>query len=76
MPKTIHVVHGNDGKIISASESKNPPRPMNMQGLKVSEFEVPSQFKDKKMNEYIPLVFVDVASRQLRERGEEHRGKK
>jgi hypothetical protein len=76
MPKMIHIVHGDDGKIIAASESKNPPRPRHIPGLTVGEFEVPAKFLDKKMHEYIPLLVVDIAARHLRERGEEHKGKK
>jgi len=75
MAKMIHIVHGDDGKIIAASESKNPPRPMHMHGLTVGEFEVPAKFKDKRMHEYIPLLVVDVAARHLREKVAEHKGK-
>jgi hypothetical protein len=71
----IHIVHGSDGQIIAASESKNPPRPMHVHGLTVGEFEVPAKFKDKKMNEYVPLLVVDVAARHLREKGAEYKGK-
>jgi|HubBroStandDraft_6_1064221.scaffolds.fasta_scaffold28202_4 hypothetical protein len=75
MPKMIHIVHGDDGKIIAASESRNPPRPLHMQGLTVGEFELPAKFKDKKMNEYVPLLVVDVAARHLREKAAEQKGK-
>ena len=68
MAKTLHVVHGENGQIIAASESKNPPRPVHHHGLTVSELEVPAKFADKKMREYIPLLVVDVAARRLKER--------
>jgi len=64
----IHIVYDDDGKIIAASESKNPPRPQNMHGAMVSEFEVPAKFGDKKMHEHIPLLTVDVKARQLKEK--------
>jgi len=64
----IYIVHDHEGKIISASESKNHGRPAHMTGLTQSEFEVPVKFKDKKMREYISLLKVDVAARHLKER--------
>jgi len=69
MPKKIiHVVHDHDGKILAASESKNPPRPKDIQGVKVAELEVPAKFEDKKMNEYIPLLVVDIKAGHLKEK--------
>jgi hypothetical protein len=75
MPHTIHVVYSNDGKILAASEFKNPPRPKNTQGVTVGEFEVPAHFGNKRMHEYIPRLMVDIAGRHLKEKGEEHKGK-
>jgi hypothetical protein len=46
-----------------------------MQGLTVGEFELPAKFKDKKMNEYVPLLVVDVAARHLREKAAEQKTK-
>jgi hypothetical protein len=66
--KTIHIVHDRDGKIIAASESKNPPRPRHMPGVKVVEFEVPTKFVGKKMQEYIPLLTVDIKGGRLKEK--------
>jgi hypothetical protein len=58
MPKKIHIVHGDDGKILAASEAKNPPRPRDIP-VKVGEFEVPTKFEGKKMHEYMHLLVVD-----------------
>jgi hypothetical protein len=68
MPKLLYVVHRDDGEIIAASESKNPARPVQHHGMKVSELEVPGKFVDKKMHEYLPLLVVDVAGRRLKEK--------
>lgn len=64
----IHITHGPDGKILASSESKNLPRPMNVEGVKVGEFEVPAKFAGKKMHEYIRHLRVDVATHRLTEK--------
>jgi hypothetical protein len=64
----IHIVYGADGAILSASESKNPPRPAKVHGVKVGEFEVPGKFKDKKMHEYLPFLVVDAKAHHLKEK--------
>jgi hypothetical protein len=63
MAKILHIV-----QIIAASESKNPPRPVQHHGMAAGEFEVPAKFADKKMHEYIPLLTVDIAARRLKEK--------
>jgi hypothetical protein len=68
MPKMIHIVHGDDGKIIAASESKHLPRPKNMHGLNVAELAIPAKFEGKKMHEYIPLLVVDTKAGHLKEK--------
>jgi len=64
----IHIVHDADGKIIAASESANPPRPMARHDLQVGEFEIPAKFNDKKMREYITVLEVDIKGRHLKEK--------
>jgi len=63
--KTIHVVHNDEGVILAASEAKNPPRPVHIP-VKIREFEVPSEFSGKPMQEYIPHLKVDVTAGQLK----------
>jgi hypothetical protein len=68
MAKILHIVHRDDGEIIAASESKNPPRPVQNQGMTVGAFEVPAKFADKKMHEYVPRMMVDVSAGRLKEK--------
>jgi hypothetical protein len=67
MAKIVHIAHSHDGKILAASESRNPPRPTHVQGVVLGEFEVPTKFVDRRINEYIPLLMVDVKAHCLKE---------
>ena len=73
---TIHVVYDHDGKILAASEGKHLPRPKEMHGLMIGEFEVPTNFKSKRLREYASILLVDVAQNQLKEKGKEYKEKK
>jgi hypothetical protein len=68
MARIVHVIHDQTGKIVAASDSKNHARPVNMEGLTTGEFEVPAQFADKAVREYMHYLRVDVASRCLKEK--------
>jgi hypothetical protein len=68
MANIIHIAYGPDGTIFAASESKNVPRPVNKDGVRVGEFEVPTKFGGMKMLEYLPHLVVDVAAGRLNEK--------
>jgi hypothetical protein len=65
---TLYVIHDHSGKIVAASESKNPARPKELTGLTTSHFDVPTKFAGKKLREYAHLLSVDVKSKRLREK--------
>jgi hypothetical protein len=70
MSKKIHIAYDENGRIVAAVEIAPPgeqpgPRPTEGPGVSVGEFEVPAEFADKKMIEYVDLLRVDAAARQL-----------
>ena len=67
MSKMVHILYGDNGEIISASESKKTARPAHT-SVKVGEFEVPVKFTQKKIHEYIPLLVVDTTASRLKEK--------
>lgn len=66
-------VYDDGGKVMTVTKPQKPPE--KTRGVTEGEFEVPAKFANKKIHEYIPLLVVDVATRQLKEKGEEHKGK-
>jgi hypothetical protein len=66
MPDTLHIVHGNDGKIIAISESKKHARPAHVNSVKTSEFEVPAKFAGKKLREFAHLLVIDMPGHLLK----------
>ena len=64
----LHVAYDKSGRIIGAAQAGPKPagdRPVAQPGMSVAELDVPSEFRGKKLGEYLHHLRVDVAGQKL-----------
>lgn len=67
MSSKLNVAYRSDGSIVSASDSTpHLPLPVKREGIKTGAFDIPDQFKNQKVRDYVHLIGVDVAGGQLK----------
>ena len=68
----LHVAYDQQGKIIAAAVAGVKgagDRPVAKPGMSVAELEVPREFTDRKLHEYIYRLQVDVGAKRLMSKG-------
>jgi hypothetical protein len=64
----LHVAHDQHGRILGAAEvgpKGAGDKPVAKPGTSVAEMEVPKEFADKKLSEFMHHLHVDVGARKL-----------
>jgi len=64
----LYVAHNEQGVIVAAAEvgrKGTGDQPVAKPGISVAEFDVPNEFADKKLSEYLHSLQVDVGARKL-----------